>query len=258
MAIEGWWSLFTAAISGGAAMKLADILYGEWREWRIERKGDSKSVEANLGPLLKAADELVGKLRSLAEQDFLPIHDIDSTELDDVGFSSVVYLFVQFWANVELIREKNLDGSLGRSAKGKQLQSFLTCLESRRVRLMDRISQRAAGEAALLEGRPLNFVEFIRNYDDDPYMRRWLKPLIQTLSKMDNPGERQHVLQYAVVLHALIDTLDQAHIITHERPATPNKLTKKSWKALNYRVFGVYLTFVSNTAKYIGPPKGRP
>jgi hypothetical protein len=61
------------------------------------------------------------------------------------------------------------------------------------------------------------------------------------------------MLQYFVVLHALIDTLDPQHSITRDRPGTPNKLNKTSKKALNYRVFGVYLKFVTDRAKYIGP-----
>jgi hypothetical protein len=56
----------------------------------------------------------------------------------------------------------------------------------------------------------------------------------------------------------MIDTLDKRHIVTKERPATPNKLNAKSWKELNYRVLGVYLRFVANRLKYIGPPKRRP
>ena len=66
------------------------------------------------------------------------------------------------------------------------------------------------------------------------------------------------MLQYAVVIHALIDTLDKDHVVTDDRPATPNKLGSKSWKDLNYRVFEVYLKFVADQDKYIGPALWRP
>jgi hypothetical protein len=178
--------------------------------------------------------------------------------LDDAEFASLVYLFVQFWSQVESVRLAGMSASVGRSKRGKWTQSFLTCLESRRVRLINRISQRALGEAVLVNGRTMNFVEFIKCYDTDPYIKRWLAPLLTVLSNLDKSDERQKVLQYAVVMHAFIDTLDKGHLVTHDRPATPNKLNRESWRDLNYRVFAVYLTFVADRSKYIGPPKRRP
>jgi len=57
------------------------------------------------------------------------------------------------------------------------------------------------------------------------------------------------------VIHALIDSLDPHHSVTRERPSWPDKLSVRSWRDLDYRVFGVYLKFVSNRRKYLGPPK---
>lgn len=258
MADQGWWALFAAAFGGGFTVKMLEIGHQEYRSWKAQRSDNTKTIDQSLEPLLKAADELVGKLRSLAEQDFIPIHDANVDNLDDAAFASVVYLFVQFWSHVEIIRFREMSSAMAKSQKGKQTQSFLTCLESRRVRLIDRISQRALGEAALTDGRAMNFVEFIKSYGADVYMKRWLKPLLSVLSKIKYSDERQKILQYAAVIHALIDTLDQKHLVTRDRPATPNKLNKSSWKDLNYRVFGVYLTFVTDRSKYIGPPKRRP
>ena len=96
------------------------------------------------------------------------------------------------------------------------------------------------------------------DYESDAYMKRWAKPLIDTLSRAKDSEIRQRILQYGIIIHALIDTIDHKHIISKDRPATPNKLNAKSWKDLNYRVFGVYLPFVKNKHKYIGPPKRRP
>jgi len=252
-AAQDWWTLFTAALGGGFTLKLFEVAYEEYKGWKTQRSDSSRSVDQSLEPLLGAADELVGKLRSLAEQDFIPIHDADPTSLNDVGIASVLYLFVQFWSEVEIVRFRGLSTTVAKTIRGKQTQVFLTCLESRRVRLIDRISQRALGEAALVNGRTMNFVEFVRCFDSDPYMKRWLEPLQGALSNLKNTAGRQKVLQYAVVLHALIDTLDKDHLVTRNRPATPNKLNKRSQRDLNYRVFGVYLTFVRNRAKYIGP-----
>ena len=99
----------------------------------------------------------------------------------------------------------------------------------------------------------MNFVQFMKSFDSDPYMKRWLKPLLEVLAEVSQVDARQKVLQYAAILHALIDTLDSRHHVTRDRPATPNKLNKHSKRDLQYRVFGVYLTFVSDRQKYIGP-----
>jgi hypothetical protein len=258
MADQGWLALFVAALGGGFTVKALEIGHQEFRTWKTRRSEDTKTIDVSLEPLLRAADELVGKLRSLAEQDFIPIRDADTSGLDDMGFASLVYLFVQFWSEVETVRFRGLSVAVAKSERGKQTQAFLTCLESRRVRLIDRISQRALGEAVLSNGRTMNFVEFMKSYDSDPYVKRWLKPLIEVLSTTQDRGKRQKILQYGTVIHAFIDTLDKKHIVTKDRPATPNKLNANSWKDLNYRVFGVYLTFVKDRPKYIGPPKRRP
>lgn len=254
MADQNFLSLLAAALGGGFAVKFFEIVHQEYTSWRTKRFDHASNIDQSLAPLLRAADELVGKLRSLAEQDFIPIEDAGKTSLDDPNFASVVYLFVQFWSEVEIARFKGISTLVAKSPRGKQAQAFLTCLESRRVRLIDRISQRALGEIAQADGRTMNFVEFVKAFDSDPYVKRWLAPLFEALGELKNTHGRQRMLQHAVVLHAMIDTLDKDHLVTRSRPATPNKLGKRSWRDLNYRVFGVYLTFVTNRAKYIGPP----
>jgi hypothetical protein len=253
MAEQSWWSLFAAAFSGAGSFALIELVYKEIKDWRMERRERSRSVDVSLEPLLRATDELSGKLRSLAESDFLPIRGRGNYSLADTDVASLVYLFVQFWAEVEIVRFKGLSAEIARSERGKQTQAFLNCLQSRRLRLIDRISQRALGEAALIDGRTMNFVEFVRCSGADPLAEKWLLPLIGVLAALDGSDQRQRMLQYSVVLHALIDTLDPLHLITRDRPGTPNKLSKASKKALNYRVFGVYLKFVTGRTKYIGP-----
>ncbi len=253
-----WGALLTAGISGGLAVKLLELGFQSLSAWRKDNRESTKSVDTNLEPLLHAADELVGKLRSLAEQDFIPVRDADAANLDDVAFASVVYLFVQFWSEFQIVRFRGLSTAIASSGRGKQTQAFLNCLESRSIRLIDRISQRAVGEAALLDGRTMNFVEFMKAYDADPYMRRWLEPLTAVLSDVRRTSTRQRILQYYTVIHSLVDTLDKHHLVTKKRPAAPNKLNTKSWRDLNFRVFDVYLPFVKDREKYIGPPNRRP
>lgn len=104
MPAQGWLSLFAAALGGGFTVKTLEIVHQEYRSWRTERSTGAKSVDASLEPLLHAADELFGKLRSLTEQDFIPIRNSDTHTLADPRFASVVYLFVQFWSEVEIVR----------------------------------------------------------------------------------------------------------------------------------------------------------
>ena len=253
MAEQSWWSVFVAAFSGASSFAVLEFFYKEFKGWRKDQRDHTRTVDVSLEPLLRSADELVGKLRSLAERDFLPIRGRADYSLADTDIASVIYLFVQFWAEVEIVRFRGLSAEIASSEKGKQTQAFLICLQSRRVRLIDRISQRALGEVGLIEGRTMNFVEFMRASAGDAFADRWLRPLIDVLGSLDKSDKRQAMLQYFVVLHALIDTLDSKHVISRDRPGAPNKLNKNSRTALNYRVFGVYLKFVKSPAKYIGP-----
>jgi hypothetical protein len=258
MTDDGWFALLIAALGGGATVKIIEIAYEQFDRWRDHREGGAKVVTSSLGPLLRACDELVGKLRSLGEQDFLPLRETEQTGLGDEAFASVVYLFAQLWSEVEILRQRGFSADVASSKRGQQTQNFLRCLESRKSRLIDRISQRAIGESALTGGRTMNFVEYVRHFDQDEYVRRWSEPLIRILLDSWKPDARQLILQYLVVLHAMIDTLDPKHLFTRDRPGLPNKLSGKSWNELNYRVFKLYLPELVNRQKYIGPPKRRP
>ena len=105
---------------------------------------------------------------------------------------------------------------------------------------------------------PISYIEFVRLLENDSEARKWVSPVFATLSKLEHRSQRQRLLRYGVIVHAMIDTLDSRHIVTHDRPSYPHKLTQKSWSDLKYRVFGVYLKFVPNSRKYLGSPKKRP
>jgi hypothetical protein len=257
---EELWRLIAAALGGGLALKLFETLYGEFKEWRSARSASAKSITSNLEPLLKSADELVGKLTSLGRQDFLPLRRCSSSDISDDEMLSVVYLFVQFWAWLELFRVAYYDNELGSSQKGKRLTKFYDCLESRDIRIVDRLYQRALGEAAASVDRSPSFLDFIKIYRDDTDFRRWLRPLIEFLANLDQQKARQRLLRYNTILHAMIDCLDEEHRVTRNRPALPNKLSRQSLRDLEYRWFGRYLKFIKRkqVAKYLGPPEGRP
>jgi hypothetical protein len=110
-----------------------------------------------------------------------------------------------------------LSVAISQDERGRQLEDFFDCLESTRVRLIDRTEQRAIGETILdLQGsklRTITYIEFIRRAGD-PEVARWLEPLRLILVRAWHTAHRQKLLQYLTVLHALVDTLDPKHLVT--------------------------------------------
>jgi len=229
-------------------------LRGRWQSSVAARR----VIDTQLDPLLKAADELQGKLRSLAEEDFRdfrPPPNPAAPRRDLVNLCSTLYLFAQFWGRLEILRRESFHADLARNKKGEILLRFLRSLESRRVRLVDRAWQRAIGECVIAEGdkaEVIQFKSFVEQFESTTLLRNWLQPLEHILRECRLPRTRQRVLQYGVVVHALIDTLDPKHLTTRERPAYPNKLSEQAKRDLVGRVFGVYLPDVGNTTKYVG------
>ena len=261
-----WLRLGAAALGGGLVVKFLDILYAEVRR-RSERSEEARQfVDEHLDPLLKAADELVGKIVSLAREDFKSLRGVDpnADRIDNHDFLGLVFLLAKFWANIEIVRREGLSVSIVKDARGQRLQEFMNSIESRGVRIVDRISQRAVGELILTDRKdgPVEtglFVDFVRSLENDPQARRWLFPIVRTLSRTRHISERQRLLKYGIVIHAMIDSLDPGHQVTRRRPSYPNKLSNRAWRDLKYKVFGQYLTFVPEPEKYLGPPKrGRP
>jgi hypothetical protein len=251
-----WIKIIGLALGSGITVKILDIVYQEIQRWRSTRQTATTFIDDHLDPLLKSADELNGKLRSLAENDFKALHKVaDSEFLTNTEFASLLFLFGKFWAQIEIIRHEGMSVAMAKDGRGARLQSFFDCLESRRVRIVDRILQRAVGEVFIKETKTTSFVDFMTAFENENNTRKWVTPLAKFLSRMEHTTERQQLLQYGAVIHALIDNLDPDHLVTRERPSWPNKLSGRSWRDLNYRVFGVYLKFVTNRRKYLGPPK---
>ena len=266
MATDEWLRLLAAALGGGLVVKFLDILYAEFRRRSEKSEAAERFVDEHLDPLLKSADELVGKLVSLAGEDFRSLRDVDpnADRFENNDFVSLIFLMAKFWANIEIIRREGLSVSIVKDVRGQRLQSFMDCIESRGVRIVDRISQRAVGELMLTDRKdgPVEtvlFVDFVRSLETRLEAQRWLLPVAHVLSRTRHTSERQKLLRYGIVIHAMIDSLDPDHQVTRLRPSYPNKLSKKSWRDLKYRIFGRYLKFVSKPEKYLGPPKrGRP
>ena len=256
MADIGWFNLLIAAIGGGLIVKLLDIAYQELRRHIDHSQSAKEFVNENLDPVLKAADELVGKLRSLAKDDFRSIHNVDLSveHIENHDFSGLLYLLAKLWASIEIFRHKGLSVTITQDERGKHFQSFMSCIESRKVRIVDRISQRAVGELMLTclneAYETTSFIKFVKLIESDSEAQRWISPVTRVLSRTLHTSERQRLLQYGAIIHAMIDTLDPDHEVTSDRPSYPHKLSKKSKRNLRYRVFGVYLGFVTDSGKY--------
>ena len=261
----GWAKVIVAALGSGFVLKILDIFYQEIRRYYDNLHSTSSFINQHLDPLLKAADELVGKLLSLGREDFKTFSGVDvETPYVHPDFVSTSFLFAMFWAQIEILRQQALYVSISAEERGRQLQKFLDCLESRKVRLIDRISQRAIGETLLAESgtATIPYIEFAEtlldsDYEDLPDTPYWLLPLEAILKKATHTTERQQLLKYGVIVHAMIDTLDPDHSVTKARSPIPNKLSIRTWRDLNYRVFGPYLGFVKDREKYIGRPRRR-
>lgn len=261
-------------VSGVLTWPLIERLFGfafaELRQRRASVAAARRIVSEELDPLLKAADELHGKLRSLAEEDFQDFRRLSSTDLSvgqTVDLCSTMFLFAHFWARLEILRRESFHAELSATPQGALLLSFLRSLESRRVRLVDRAWQRLIAESVVTgDSTPYGtsrFTTFVERYEGGGATKKWLQPLEEILRdtgrglKRDQQRARQRLLQYGVIIHALVDTLDAKHRTTRARPGYPNKLTRRAKRELIGRVFGEYLPGVSrkNVEKYTGIPR---
>jgi hypothetical protein len=163
-----WWQAVLAGLGGGSIVKALDIVYLEIRRLREGSRTATRFVDEHLDPLLKASDELVGKLLALGKEDFRSLRVLDSasTLADSNELGGLVFLFARFWAQIEIIKREGLSVAISQDERGRHLENFLDCLESTRVRLVDRTAQRALGETVLeaQSGKlqTVAYIEFIR------------------------------------------------------------------------------------------------
>lgn len=259
-----WAQLIVTSVGGGAVVKLLDYIHTGYVRKRERRETARDVLLKHHDPILKAADELVGRIRSMAVSDFADFRPAAIAKLEpDVVLlrkAAAIFYFVQFWARIQLLRLETSVFATGSDPAGSRLQKFLQQLESRSARVVDRAWQRATGEAILVDTnqgrRPINLYEFAQRYQSDSAFRRWLSPMAEILeSAGTDPAERQRILKYGTVVHALIDTLDPNHVVTTERDAWPNKLSPAVRKKLAFGTFREHLPFVPDVRKYTDPKK---
>ncbi|MBW1716479.1 MAG: hypothetical protein JRJ77_11770 [Deltaproteobacteria bacterium] len=255
---SSWLDLLGAGLGGGLIVKALDYLYQEYRLRSEARKSATDLIDRHIDPILKSADELVGKLRSLAQSDFRAIIKAPVPEDSEfekwLPYLDIIYLFAQFWSRIQILRIEGTFVNFSTDGRGKQLLDFFRALEGTRTRIVSRAWQRGIGEALLERTnngyRNINYIEFVQRFLSQNGYRRWFNPLISVLSRIKHTREKQRLLTYGVIINALIDTLDPGHLVTRDRPGWPNKLTNKSRKNLKYRLFKIYLPFVKNQSRY--------
>ena len=239
-----------SAVTGGALWEGFKFLYPE-----IKRKIDSYK-EANdllyksIDPLLKSADELYGKLWSLAKEDFATIintkNSISKNPAHNLQY--ILFLFAQFWANLEYIRLQNQYTSISRIKKGRQLIRFIETFESRHFRILDRSIQRIIGETLIeYSGQKFTIMslnEFI-NELNGPNQRisQWIDQLQDFIKSVNDTRYRQQILKYGIIIATLIDHFDPNYKVVRRREIYLNKLTIKSKKELEKNLFKHYLQF---------------
>jgi hypothetical protein len=257
-----WLDLLTAAFSGGLFLKLLDYAYGEYKRRSEASKSAKDLINKHIDPIPKAGDELVGKIRSLAQRDF---REIQPKQSESVGRGTpkleVIYLFSQFWARVQILRQESIYLNLSADTTGRSLIMFLRAMEATRTRLVDRAWQRGMGEAVITKDKnglsTMSYYDFVEKYIANEQFRAWFQPIMTLLNRMNHTRERQRLLVYAVIFHVLIDTLDPGHLVTRDRPGWSNKFSSRSRKELRFRVFKIYLSFVKDPERYFKVMQGR-
>ena len=200
-----WLQLVGLALGSGFTVKLVDIGYQEILRRREGSLTARRFVDEHLDPILKAADELVGKLEALGREGFRPLRMLETGTRpgDNNDLGGLMFLFARFWAHVEIIRREGLSIAISQDERGRRLQNFFDCLESRRVRLLDRTAQRAIGETSLEVSsgklQTMAYIEFV-DRAEDPQTARWLEPLRQIIVRGWHTAQRQKLLIYATVL----------------------------------------------------------
>jgi hypothetical protein len=254
------WDFLQSVIAGGVGGLVVKALdFGAARLLRKSEENDAARalLERHKDPILKTADELVGKIRSLAETDFADFrHDPSRSEIEiaEVRRLGTFYHFAHFWARAPLLQVESNSVAIRSDRAGKRLLAFLYELESKNIRMVDRSWQSTIGDKMLVitdsHMRPMLLAEFIERYRKDGEFQGWLAPVAAILDNTKRAENRQRVLLFGTVLHALIDTLDSEHVVTRKREPWANKLSHKSRRELE-EVLKFHLGFIADVARYI-------
>jgi len=246
----------TLAFFGALFVKLLDAWVQQRKSRHTEQEASLRVIDEHKDSLIKSADELVAKLLAEAKNDFITFRGVlvSRRTLENLDLANLAYLFCRFWAYGELLRDGAVKARVLKYDDQKaieDIQAFVRALEARSNRILSRTQQRAMGEIVLENASIIPFVEFVKRYEQDIYVRRWIEPLLVYFTSLDDSRRKQKLLVYTAVVHAMLEYLDPTQALHKKRPFVVNKLTSKSRYLLKNIVFERYLTMVEKTYEYI-------
>lgn len=236
---------------------LREIVSGIKGKW-IEKKQKELITEDLLFPLVRIADELVGRTYHHARMDFIdqkgrpetPAKIVETDHLYDL------YLWARFWAYTSRIRKGALSYKLTESSLGNDLLRFLDCLEAIRVSIISRAEQKLIGDGFAdkfgWQG-DCTFFGFVDAIHGHESFATALKPINDYYAFSFIRRRRHAILAYTIIIHAMTDTFDSNKRLSSERTALFNKLSRNERLDLQNRVFSEYLKIdAADASKYTG------
>lgn len=240
-------------ISGSVIWEGFKYFYPDIKRYFNSRVEAKKVLYQNIDPLIKAASELYGKLLSLAREDFATYRNQVQSNSSDPEHNKkyILYLFSQFFAQIEFIRLQSQYVTLAKIEKGRELLKFIETIESRKYRIVDRSIQRIIGECLILNKdqkfKVMTLQEFLNQIDQtNTPLNKWITILESKLNAVYLQDTRQLVLKFGIIVEALINHFDPNHKTIRKRPVYVNKLSPKSRGTIKENLCVYYLPFIKN------------
>lgn len=243
-------------LTGGVLWEAFKFFYPEVKNYFNQRKEARLILYNNLDLAIKSADELYGKIDSLAKEDFATFINTKHSNSNDPEHSQlfICYLFAQFWASLERIRHFSNYTSIARLKKGEKLLQFIQTIESRKFRLLDRSKQRIIAEGMLsFTGETFKILplkSFLEILNNDEAFSKWIYELKDCLLNSRKIAIRQRVLVFGVIAAMFLDHFDKKHKVGRRRDIYKNKLRTESKKTIKHVLIKNYLPFIKKWNRY--------
>lgn len=97
--------------------KLFEFFYPDVRDYFRSRLEAKAVFNKNLDPILKASNELLGKITSMSRKDFATTRKDQIVE-DEIMY--ILYLFANFWSRLTILKIESDFTALARLKKGEE------------------------------------------------------------------------------------------------------------------------------------------
>jgi chaperonin cofactor prefoldin len=249
--------LIFATISGAMIWEGFKFFYPDIKQYFKSRNAAKKVFYNNLDPILKASSELYGKIESLAKEDFATFVNLKKSNSTNPIHNQkyILYLFAQFWAQLEYLRLQSQYIDLSKIKEGNQLLRFIETIESKRHRILDRSMQRIIGECLISNNdqkfRIMTLKDFLETIENENNtLSKWIGELEKKLLNVNYKEQRQVILRFGVIVAVFIDHFDPKHKNVRRREIYKHRLSPRSKELLNKYLFGHYLKFIKNKDQY--------